>query len=271
MLRRLAAKLKHFPRSALLLHGKSAAKLSTTSSSNVPDNKSGDEDDADNGSNLFGASFANRLNHSIDAYPLETIGTMVSLELVTIYGTYNMLNFLSIDFSAEFVFAFAASRVIRRFRLPVEILVAKGMKTLLPALSTVRILDLYSNPLKTNGNSVDNEKTNANNDNNNSSSSSMSFFRKSATYLYNTINEYGLCYTLSSRLVGVFVVFGIYESILLGIDINPIIEYFGIEKFGDVLGTWAGAVTLSSSLYPLSLYAASHIAPYVGAKRQSKQ
>ena len=76
---------------------------------------------------------------------------------------------------------------------------------------------------------------------------------------------------MSSRLVGVVIVFGIYESILLGIDINPIIEYFGIEKFGDVLGTWAGAVTLSSSLYPLSLYAASHIAPYVGAKRQNIQ
>ena len=46
MLRRLAVKFKQCPRSALLLHGKSAAKLST-SSSNVPDNKNCDEDDGD--------------------------------------------------------------------------------------------------------------------------------------------------------------------------------------------------------------------------------
>ena len=96
----------------------------------------------------------------------------------------------------------------------------------------------------------------------------MSFLEKGSNYVYDTVNQYGLCYFLSSRLVGVVVVFGIYESILLGVDMSPLIEYFGAEKVGDVLGTWAGAVVISSTLYPVTIFATSHIAPYVGRKRE---
>ena len=151
--------------------------------------------------------------------------------------------YLNVDFSAEFAFAFAISRLVRRFRLPVEIAVAKGMKTMAPVLATVRILDLFSKltPGKEKTSTCESETRDQ---------SKMSFLEKGSNYVYDTVNQYGLCYFLSSRLVGVVVVFGIYESILLGVDMSPLIEYFGAEKVGDVLGTWAGAVVIAGTLYP---------------------
>ena len=209
----------------------------------------------------FGANFASRINKSIKEYPIETVGTIMSLEMGTIFGTYGGLVYLSVDFPAEFAFAFAISRLVRRVRLPVEIVVAKGMKTMAPVLATVRILDLFSKltPGKEKTSTCESETRDQ---------SKMSFLEKGSNYVYDTVNQYGLCYFLSSRLVGVVVVFGIYESILLGVDMSPLIEYFGAEKVGDVLGTWAGAVVISSTLYPVTIFATSHIAPYIGQKRE---
>ena len=217
----------------------------------------------------FGTIFANRLNDSINAYPVETVFTMLGLEIVTIYGTYNLLNYSNVEFSAEFAFAFAASRVIRKFRLPVELIVAKGMKTLLPALSTVRLLDLVSGqnlmktifPAKVIEEAEKEDKK-----------EEKGFLRRTADYAYDAMNQYGLCYFLSSRLVGVVIVFSIYELVLFGFDVTSMMEYLGLDgNVGDVLGTWAGAVVLSSSFYPISIYGTSHLAPYVGKKRAERK
>ena len=141
----------------------------------------------------FGASFASRLNKSIKEYPIETVGTIMSLEIGTIFGTYGGLAYLNVDFPAEFAFAFAISRLVRRFRLPVEIAVAKGMKTMAPVLATVRILDLFS-------------KLTPGKEQSSRDQSKMSILEKGSNYVYNTVNQYGLCYFPSSRLVGVVVI-----------------------------------------------------------------
>ena len=66
---------------------------------------------------------------------------------------------------------------------------------------------------------------------------------------------------IASRLVGVTVVFGIYEALLLGIDVQPYLESWGYDNVGNVLGQWAGAVVLSSSCYPLSIASTAYLAP----------
>ena len=85
------------------------------------------------------------------------------------------------------------------------------------------------------------------------------------------MNQYGLCFFVASRFVGVGVVFCLYEAILYGVDISPMIEYLGAESVGDVLGDWAGAVVLSSSMYPATIYSVSHLAPVVGEQMQKKR
>ena len=98
------------------------------------------------------------------------------------------------------------------------------------------------------------------------------FLRRTADYAYDAMNQYGLCYFLSSRLVGVVIVFSIYELVLFGFDVTSMMEYLGLDgNVGDVLGTWAGAVVLSSSFYPISIYGTSHLAPYVGKKRAKRK
>ena len=109
---------------------------------------------------------------------------------------YNLLNYSNVEFSAEFAFAFAASRVIRKFRLPVELIVAKGMKTLLPALSTVRLLDLVSgqNLMKTIFPAKVIEEAEKQDE-----KEEKGFLRRTADYAYDAMNQYGLCYFLSSN------------------------------------------------------------------------
>ena len=60
--------------------------------------------------------------------------------------------------------------------------------------------------------------------------------------------------------------------VLFDFDVTSMMEYLGLDgNVGDVLGTWAGAVVLSSSFYPISIYGTSHLAPYVGKKRAERK
>ena len=212
--------------------------------------------------NQFGAAFARRLNDSILRYPLETCGTMVVLELGLVYGSFMGIKLLGLDFPAEFAFAFALSRVIKRFRFPLEVFAAAGVKNLFPALSTVRIMDLFAFS-KRDMDQLFGDKANSN--------PVVKYGAKAATFVTDTMNQYGLCFFVASRFVGVGIVFCLYEAILYGVDISPMIEYLGAESVGDVLGDWAGAVVLSSSMYPATIYSVSHLAPVVGEQMQKKR
>lgn len=206
-----------------------------------------------------GAAFASRLNTSIAKYPLETCATMVMMDGGLVFGSYNIIKVCDLDFPVEFAFAFAISRVIKRFRFPLEVVVAAGCKRVFPAISTVRIMDLFALSQKDMGRFFGKEEAKRN------------VVGKAATYMTNKMNEYGLCYFVSSRLVGVSIVLGLYKAILLGIDVQPMIAYFGAESAGEMMGDWAGAVVLSSSLYPVTIYGVSHVAPMVGERIHARR
>jgi len=171
---------------------------------------------------------------------------------------YNLFEFFSVQFSADFAVAFAISRLFRRARLPLEVLGAGVLKKLFPPLSTIRLLDLFPTQLKDSDSKTGHEReTRA---------------KKLSREMKVIINKYGLCYLLSSRLVGVGVFFCLYEMKVAGVDIPMVLEYVGLEnsEIGDVLGSWAAAVVASAVLYPGNLYLTSIIAPFVGKNIRNK-
>ena len=104
-------------------------------------------------------------------YPIETVGTIV---FEWHYFWYiRGVGLSKRRFFCWIRFAFAISRLVRRFRLPVEIAVAKGMKTIAPVLATVRILDLFSKLTWEEQSSRD---------------QSRCHFGKGSNYVYNTVN-----------------------------------------------------------------------------------
>ena len=192
-----------------------------------------------------------RMNGTISEYPVETISTVVGLEICSIYGTFNLFQYCSFQFSADFAFAFALSRLFRRARLPLEILGAAALKKCFPVLSEVQLLRILPRKMLKN-------------------SENPGGFGKFTAKFGDTINKYGLCYFLSSRFVGVGIVFGLHQALVAGLDVTSVTAYFSTEQaeVGNVLGTWAGAVVASSVVFPISLVATSYIAPSIGKYRR---
>jgi len=67
------------------------------------------------------------------------------------------------------------------------------------------------------------------------------------------VDKYGASYFISARWLGVSIVCVIYGAVINGIDVSSFLEQYGFDKLGDVLGTWAAAVTLSATLYPATI------------------
>ena len=196
------------------------------------------------------SSLVSRLNGTISEYPVETISTVVGMEICSIYGTFSFFQYYDFQFSADFAFAFGLSRLFRRVRLPVDVLGATALKKCFPVLSKVQLLSILPRKMF-------------------KSSESPRMFGKVTATVRDTINKYGLCYFLSSRFVGVGIVFGLHQAIVAGLDVTSVTVYLSTEQaeVGNVLGTWAGGVVASSILFPMTLVATSYIAPFIGKHR----
>lgn len=107
--------------------------------------------------------------------------------------------------------------------------------------------------------------------------------------LKSVVDRYGAAYFVSARLAGVGVVLSMYTALRTGLDAPNIMEWLGVEGIGtgcstaagpssalssrlpcagSVLGQWAAAVTLSSSVYPFTIVLAALGAARVGPARQ---
>ena len=53
----------------------------------------------------------------------------------------------------------------------------------------------------------------------------------------------------------------------MGIDVQPLLDSVGVGQVGTVLADWAGAVVLSSSLYPVSISLTAFVAPALASVR----
>lgn len=83
-----------------------------------------------------------KLNDSIKKHPGETIAVLFASDLVSIGAMYSVISMAEMDFSPEFALAFAASRPFRRFRLPLDLVVATGVAKVFPVFSRVRLSEL---------------------------------------------------------------------------------------------------------------------------------
>ena len=84
----------------------------------------------------------NKLNDSIQKYPGETISVLFTSDILSIGAMYGAISMVGIEFSPEFALAFATSRPFRRFRLPLDLVVAAGVAKAFPVFSRVRLSDL---------------------------------------------------------------------------------------------------------------------------------
>ena len=79
--------------------------------------------------------------------------------------------------------------------------------------------------------------------------------RDGAAKLADVLDPYGAAYVIAARWTGVVSVMGIYSLLHFKVvDVSRILETAGASQVGTVLGTWAGAVVLTSFLYPFTTY-----------------
>ena len=149
--------------------------------------------------------------------------------------------------SADFAVAFAVSRPLRKVRLPVELAVAAGLTRVCPILATVKLSSI------TNAFLVKRDKP--------------SFLEKSAKSMNAVVDKYGIAYLLASRLTGVSIVLALYHALRMGVDLSPLLSTLGMsESTGSTLGSWAAAVVLSSTMYPLTLSLTGVIVPWIARR-----
>ncbi|KAH9097607.1 hypothetical protein Ae201684P_001083 [Aphanomyces euteiches] len=148
----------------------------------------------------------------------------------------------SVTISPEFALAFAASRPLRRLRMPLDIAAAAFLSKYFPELTQVKVSSLILPPTD-----------NAN----------PSLIQRGLSGMSSIMDKYGACYMIGSRLMGLTVVSSIYVALLQGVDILPLLNQYGLGDVGSAMGTWAAAVTLSSVFYPVTLGLTGYIVPRV--------
>jgi hypothetical protein len=196
-----------------------------------------------------------KLNYAIQHHPLECVGSMIGLDILMIFGCYQGIKFTGYTFSAEFALAFALSRPLRRARFPIEVAVAGGLSNVIPSLSAIELTKL-SNALPQSAKKSLSQAASKN-----------TRMGRGLIYAKDSIDKYGASYMIGSRIVGVTTVFLIYNALLLGVDAQLYLESWGYENVGNVLGQWAGAVVLSTTMYPLSIASTAYIAPWIASLR----
>jgi hypothetical protein len=92
---------------------------------------------------------------------------------------------------------------------------------------------------------------------------------RGAAVVVNKVDELGAAYFITARLCGVLSTSTIFYGLNVGVDLSPYLEYFGAEEIGSVLGQWAGAVVLSSALYPFTMSMTVFTAPALAKLRKS--
>lgn len=191
-----------------------------------------------------------KLSYACSNYPFETAVSVVGMEICTIYGLHYLIKLTPLVFPFEFAISFAIARLIRRLRLPIDLLTAKIIGKFLPELTEVKLFGALS----------------------------KEYLQMRTVSL---INNYGLCFVIASRIGGVVTVFSIYAALHYGLDVEHVLDtilsylpfrgssntatevshhqsFWEKYKIGEIAGGWAAAVVVSSFFSPLAFL----IAPY---------
>jgi hypothetical protein len=201
---------------------------------------------------------ADRLNKAIDEVPRATFASMMVLDIGTVFAANAALHAVGATASAEFALAYAISRVIKRFRLPLELACAAPLARAVPALPRVRVVKLmmpdYERP-----------------DVMPSVRFSMDTLRQPGQLLKDltaislaVVDKYGLAYTVTSRWVGCAIITALYGLLVAGVDVQGFLAGYGMAELGTSAGTFGLAVAMTSAVYPATIAATAYIAHPLG-------
>lgn len=177
---------------------------------------------------------------------------MVGLDIGSVLVANTTLHAVGATVSAEFALAYAISRVVKRFRLPLELALAAPLARAVPALARVRVvrmmmpgyqrpdtlprvrfsLDALRNPLQT--------------------------MRDLSALSLAVVDKYGLAYMVASRGLGFAIIFGLYGMLLAGVDMQGFLEERGWADIGTTAGTLGLAVAATTAVYPLTIVATAY-------------
>jgi hypothetical protein len=196
------------------------------------------------------------MNNAFEQFPQEAAISLLFCEISSIFATHQLILASGLDIPTSFALGFAVSRPFRRIRLPVELAFAATLKKLVPELAQVRMSTLIGGQVP----SVVQA---------NSTVAKIRRWRGTAA-IADIIDKYGACYFIGARWTGVISVLLFTGLISNGVDIEPLLQRFGVTPtLGTQLGSWAAAVTLSSFLYPASMMVGgAFLAPALGGARQ---
>ena len=145
--------------------------------------------------------------------------------------------------------AFALSRPFRRFRLPLDVAVAAMVAKWIPETTHIHISELINRTFLP--------------DISKSKSPVIKMLSKGKDAFSGILDKYGAAYMIGSRWTGVSVIAGLYVALSYGMDVSYILEKFGLDEIGTVLGSWAAAVVCSSAMYPVSLCGTGYVVPWM--------
>lgn len=225
------------------------------------------------------------LNDSMARYPAETVAAYIGLDIVSMVGMYQLLTALAVEIPADFAMAFAISRLLRRFKLPLDIAAAGVLSKIYPALTMVQpskaIAAVSGASTAPDGTAPASLPPVAGDAAAAAPQPPKSFFRRAASALAIVIDRYGLAFLVSQRMVvGLASVGSIFVLIRSGVDVQGWLALHGGDIFGSsslavgaagkVAGTWAAAATLGAIFFPAVVLGSGWIGRVVGQMRAAK-
>ncbi len=218
---------------------------------------------------------AAKFNDSVLAHPVVTGACLVGMDIGTIGAVYGAFSLFGVSASANLALAFVLSRPLRRFRLPIELVVAELLGRAVPALTHVQLsravqgllgVKYEPRPPRAAGVSALEEYLET-------LRPVTRIFKDPARGIQAlndtamlVLDRLGVAYTISSRLVGLGIVGILYSALSLGFDLQAWLETRGWGSAGTVAGTWAAAVLATSTLYPGTLVATAYLAPHIARR-----
>lgn len=193
-------------------------------------------------STFSGHKVATYINETFLLMPGKSMFSLVACEMTAMMIVLRIIQtvpILSENISGYFAVAFGISRLIRRFRYPLDFLSASLFVRICPSLKIINLTNLM--PFHSSLKPVSN----------------TGFFAKLTGPLYTAMEKYGFGLFLAMRLNGAMAVIIIWQCLERGVFIEKFIEkYFGVtdsSTLGDMAGSWAAAVVFSSIFYPFSV------------------
>ena len=231
-----------------------------------------------------------KMNTAFRDHPTESVVSLFGLEIVGLYSMYCVLLATGLDPDANFAVAFAINRVVRRFRMPVDLAATAALSRAVPSLKKVHLSELLSKTglLKS---AEEREKERraagmapAGQAGGGVAGAAMNVSDKITDSAKHIVDNYGAAYFVAARLTGAASVLSIYGALCYGVDVSAVTDFLGfgggegggedgagstLSGIGDTLGKWAAAVTLSSALYPATISLTAFVAPALANVRRS--